>query len=196
MNYPYFESLQNFWVDEDATSRDFMYALERVYSLYPEQVNRVLFNHLDTHDTMRALTRCGDLDVFRQQQAALLTMPGSPCIYYGTEIAMPGGHDPDCRRTMPWGKIEAGEFASHQAFTKGLITLRNEKPQLKGERILWHHDETHPRLVCYDRPGETETIRVYLNAAEEDIPLNANPLFSYQYENELLKAGGILICSL
>ena len=196
MNYPYFESLQNFWVDEDATSRDFMYALERVYSLYPEQVNRVLFNHLDTHDTMRALTRCGDLDVFRQQQAALLTMPGSPCIYYGTEIAMPGGHDPDCRRTMPWGKIEAGEFASHQAFTKGLITLRNEKPQLKGERILWHHDETHPRLVCYDRPGETETIRVYLNAAEEDIPLSANPLFSYQYENELLKAGGILICSL
>ena len=196
MNYPYFESLQNFWVDEDATSRDFMYALERVYSLYPEQVNRVLFNHLDTHDTMRALTRCGSLDIFRQQQAALLTMPGSPCIYYGTEIAMPGGHDPDCRRTMPWGKIEAGEFASHQAFTKGLITLRNEKPQLKGERILWHHDETHPRLVCYDRPGETETIRVYLNAAEEDIPLSANPLFSYQYENELLKAGGILICSL
>mgnify|MGYP003293857210 CR=1 FL=1 len=66
------------------------YALNRVYSLYPEQVNRVLFNHLDTHDTMRAVTRCGNLDIFRQQQAVLMTLPGSPCIYYGTEIAMEG----------------------------------------------------------------------------------------------------------
>lgn len=194
MNYPFFESLQNFWVDEDATSKDFMYAMNRVYSLYPEQVNRVLFNHLDTHDTMRALTRCGDLDIFYQQQAALLTMPGSPCIYYGTEIAMPGGHDPDCRRTMPWEKIEAGEFACHQAVTKGLIALRNRLSQLKGNRILWHHDETHPRLVCYDRPGETETIRVYLNATEENIPIRATPMFAYKYDNEFLEAGGILIC--
>ena len=27
---------------------------------------------------------------------------GSPCIYYGTEIAMEGGPDPDCRRCMDW----------------------------------------------------------------------------------------------
>ena len=189
MNYPYFESLQNFWVDEDATSRDFMYALERVYSLYPEQINRVIFNHLDTHDTMRALNRCGDLDIFYQQQAALLTMPGSPCIYYGTEIAMPGGHDPDCRRTMPWGKIEKGEFAQHQAVTKGLIALRNQYPQLKGERIVWHHHPENPRLVCYDR----ENIRVILNATEEDIVISANILFAHKYENTTLKPGGILI---
>ena len=42
--------------------------------------------------------------------AVLFTMPGSPCIYYGTEIAMEGGHDPDCRRCMPWADIDAGVY--------------------------------------------------------------------------------------
>ena len=194
MNYPFFESLHNFWVDEDATSRDFMYALDRVYSLYPEQVNRVLFNHLDTHDTMRVLTRCGNLDVFYHQQAVLMTMPGSPCIYYGTEIAMEGGHDPDCRKTMPWGDVEKGKFTAHQDFTKALIALRKDYPQLRGEQVIYHHDDTNPRLVCYDRPGEKETIRVYLNNTEKDIPLDMQPLFTYKYENGILKKNGILIC--
>ena len=196
MNYPFFESLQNFWVDEEATSRDFMYAMNRVYSLYPEQINRVLFNHLDTHDTMRAVTRCGQLDIFYQQLAVLMTLPGSPCLYYGTEIAMEGGHDPDCRKTMPWKAIEAGEFACHQQFTKALINLRKTYPQLKDTKILWHHDEKYPRLVCYDRPGETETIRVYLNSTDRDIAINADPVFTHRYENAILKANGILICKI
>ena len=193
MNYPFFESLQNFWVDEDATSRDLMYAMNRVYSLYPEQINAVLFNHLDTHDTMRARTRCGSLEAFYHQQAVLMTLPGSACIYYGTEIAMEGGHDPDCRKTMPWKTIEKGEFAQHQRFTKELIALRKRYPQLRGTDILWHHDEAHPRLVCYDRPGKTETIRVMLNDTAEDIPVSAQPLFAHGYENGILKAKGILI---
>lgn len=196
MNYPFFESLENFWVDADATSRDFMYAMNRVYSMYPEQINGVLFNHLDTHDTMRACTRRGDLDSFYQQQAVLMTLPGSVCIYYGTEIAMEGGHDPDCRRTMPWKAIEAGEFAQHQAFTKGLIALRKTCPQLRSSKILWHHDQDHPRLVCYDRPGEKETIRVYLNGSDQDIPISATPIFTHKYENAVLKANGILICTI
>ena len=194
MNYPFFESLQNFWVDPDATSRDFMYAMNRVYSLYPEQTNKVLFNHLDTHDTMRARNRCGNLDIFYQQQAVLMTLPGSPCIYYGTEIAMEGGHDPDCRRTMPWTRIEAGEFTEHQRVTKGLIALRNENSALRNTRVIWYHNSEHPRLVCYDRPGETATLRVYLNGSDRDIPISAEPLFAHGYENGILKANGILIC--
>lgn len=196
MNYPFMESLQNFWVDKTADSRDFMYAMNRVYSMYPEQINRVLFNHLDTHDTMRARTRCADLDTFYIQQAVLMTLPGTVCIYYGTEIAMEGGHDPDCRKTMPWRQIEAGEFRYSQELTKGLIALRKTYPQLRGEKIIWHHDEQHPRLICYDRPGETETIRVYLNDTEEGIPIFAQPLLAHKYANGLLKAKGILICEL
>lgn len=119
MNYPFFESMHNFWVDPDTASQDFMYAMNRVYSLYPEQVNRGIFNFLDTHDTMRARNRCGSEDVLYQQLAILMTMPGSACVYYGTEIAMPGGHDPDCRRTMPWDEIGQGIY-DHQ-----ILELKN-----------------------------------------------------------------------
>ena len=193
MNYPFFESLQNFWVDEEATSRDFMYAMDRVYSLYPEQINQVLFNHLDTHDTMRARTRCGSLDAFYHQLAVLMTMPGTVCIYYGTEIAMTGGHDPDCRKTMPWKEIQAGKYADSQKLTKELLAIRKAYPQIRQTDIQWHHNQAYPRLVCYDRPGQ-QTIRVYINSTDMDIPLSGEPLFAYKYDNSTLRANGILIC--
>ena len=83
-----------------------------------QQNNNVLFNLLDSHDTERLMNRFHDLDIFYQQLAVLFTLPGSPCIYYGTEIAMEGGFDPDCRRCMPWDEIhttgESGADRVHE----------------------------------------------------------------------------------
>ena len=31
-----------------------------------------------------------------------MTLPGAPCLYYGDEIGLAGGNDPDCRRAFPW----------------------------------------------------------------------------------------------
>ena len=195
MNYPFFESLHNFWIDEKATAKDFMYAMNRVYSLYPEQINHVIFNFLDTHDTMRALNRCGSLDVFFQQLTVLMTMPGTACIYYGTEIAMPGGYDPDCRRTMPWDEINRGDYDALIAQMKSLIRLRRVHPQTKGTQVIWHPNEEKTRLVCYDRPGNKETIRVYLNA--EDEPARLEPAgkicFGRHYRDGELAPGGVAV---
>jgi glycosidase len=38
----------------------------------------------------------------RRAFTALYSMPGIPFLYYGDEIAMPGGNDPDNRRDMVW----------------------------------------------------------------------------------------------
>ena len=195
MNYPFFASMHNFWVDGNADSRDFMYAMNRVYSLYPEQVNRCAFNFLDTHDTMRALNRCGGKDAFYQQLAVLMTMPGTACIYYGTEVAMPGGHDPDCRRTMPWREIERGGFDEEIAEMRALIALRNENPQTKGTEIIWHHDAACPRLVCYERPGDEGSVFVYLNGGESSaaIPADGTVLYSRKLGESGLESGGVAV---
>jgi alpha-glucosidase len=36
----------------------------------------------------------------------LFTRPGAPCIYYGDEIGLQGGPDPDCRRCFPWDRAQ------------------------------------------------------------------------------------------
>lgn len=67
---------------------EFEYMVNRCYTMYMQQNNNVLFNLLDSHDTERLINRLHNLDIFYQQLAILFTLPGSPCIYYGTEIAM------------------------------------------------------------------------------------------------------------
>ena len=195
MNYPFFESMHNFWVDPRTDSREFMYAMNRCYSLYPEQINRCLFNFLDTHDTLRALNRCGSEEAMYQQLAVLMTMPGSACIYYGTEIAMPGGHDPDCRRTMPWDEIGAGTYDEKIDRLKALISLRKDCASIRGTQIHWHHDENHPRLICYDRPGQEETVRVWINGQAGGVPVDISGtiLFATKFAEGLLQAGGVVI---
>ena len=195
MNYPFLNSLHNFWIDEAATVKDLMYSLNRCYSLYPEQVNSCTFNFLDTHDTMRAVTRCGDSSVFYQQLTLLLTLPGSPCIYYGTEIVMPGGHDPDCRRTMPWNDIEQGKYDSEIEKIRRLIAVRKEFVPSPENEVNWIVDENHPRLVSYEVKTVKGSLRVYLNGGA-DSALLRDPgliLFSELYDGGKLKSGGILI---
>ena len=194
MNYPFMESLHNFWLDNQ-DSRQLMYALNRCYSLYTRQVNDVLFNFLDTHDTMRMLTRCGSKDIFYQQLACLMTMPGAPCIYYGTEIALEGGDDPDCRRPMPWHRIESGECDTELAETKRLIALRKEHPQLRRGRLLWKCFDAAPRLVCYGRYLEGQSVvAVYINAGDKPVTVLADQvLYSRHLEGTMLLPGGTAV---
>lgn len=195
MNYPFLQSLHNFWLDNQ-TSRELMFSMNRCLSLYPRQTKDVLFNFVDTHDTMRCLTRCGNRDIFWQQLAILMTMPGSACIYYGTEIAMEGGDDPDCRRPMPWDKIEAGEFAEEFSEASALIALRKGHPQLRRGEVAWFHDDNAPRLVHYRRTldGCQSAISVYINAQEEAVKIGSGALlYSRKLSGGELLPGGIAV---
>ena len=196
MNYPFLETIHNFWLDNQ-TSRDLMHGLNRCFTLYPQQLNNVLFNFLDTHDTMRALTRCGSKEVFFQQLTLLLTMPGSACIYYGTEIAMPGENDPENRRPMPWDKLESGKFDSDLRDTTALISLRGAYPQLRRGQIIWKHTQEAPRLIRYGRylKGDIRLLAVYLNAGSApcQLPEEGRLLFARNLEGNRILPGGAAI---
>ena len=73
--------------------------------VYPDP-NSVL-RFLDNHDTERFILEVPDsLDRWKQAVALLLTIPGIPQIYYGTELLMAGdrkGGDGNVRRDMPGG---------------------------------------------------------------------------------------------
>ena len=104
-----------------------MHGINQCYSMYYEQVDRVLFNLLDSHDTDRLMERChGNADTFLAQLAILFTMQGAPGIYYGTEIGMDGGGTKANRKCMPWEEIDAGSFAELTGQVKRLIAMRRQ----------------------------------------------------------------------
>jgi cyclomaltodextrinase len=62
----------------------------------------------------------------------LMCYPGAPCIYYGDEVGMMGGKDPDCRRAFQWD--EGRWNLELREYVKACIALRREHPALcRGE---------------------------------------------------------------
>ena len=53
------------------------------------------WNMLSSHDTPRLITSLGDAEKARLALLMQFTLPGVPLIYYGEEIGMEGGADPD-----------------------------------------------------------------------------------------------------
>ena len=53
-----------------------------------------------------------------------MTYIGAPMLYYGDEIGMMGGRDPDCRRTMIWDTLHWN--IDLQNFYKKVIKIRND----------------------------------------------------------------------
>ena len=64
----------------------------------------LLAHYLSDHDVTGALSLLnGDVPLFRLAAVLQLTSWGIPVIYYGEEVARPGGKWPDNRGDMPWG---------------------------------------------------------------------------------------------
>jgi glycosidase len=70
--------------------------------LYPDA--SVLVTFLGLHDVPRFMNEPGASTAsLRAAYTLLATVRGTPLVYYGDEIAMPGGGDPDNRRDFPGG---------------------------------------------------------------------------------------------
>lgn len=196
MNYPLAESIKDFWIDKSLSNEDFEYTINRCYTGYMQQTNDVMFNLLDSHDTKRLRSDVKNMDEFFQQLAVLFTMPGSPCIYYGTEIAMEGGHDPDCRRCMPWGKIEAGEYDERIEMVRSLIKLRKEEPLLRDRNFHFPNKINRRRVIEFTKVGWMDNyVEVIINCEEDDIeiPREGEVLYKRHYIDSTLLKNGILI---
>ena len=101
---------------------------------YEPSVVAAQLNLLGSHDTPRMRTILGD-DLAGVRLATLIqmTLPGAPCLYYGDEIGMAGGKDPDCRRAFPWDQGASGQDL--RTFVRGLIRLRATDPTLRADGV-------------------------------------------------------------
>ncbi len=195
MNYPLNSSIQDFFLNETFTKKDFEHMINRVYTMYPQQVNDVLFNLLDSHDTDRLYTRLGkNMDMYIAELAILFTMPGTCCLYYGSEIAMEGGHDPDNRRVMPWDDIEAGKYDDVMGIVRDLVKMRKEELTARSRNFHFPNTIHNPRVIEYLKLEYEDVMEVIINASDEEVELDRDHIvFSHKYRKHILAPNGVLI---
>ena len=196
MNYPLMSGIHDFFLDKSMKKEEFEYMINRCYTMYMQQNNNVMFNLLDSHDTERLMNRFHDLDIFYQQLAVLFTMPGSSCIYYGTEIAMEGGHDPDCRRCMPWDELEEKDNQEKIGLVRSLIRMRKDEEACRSLYFHFPCEYENDRCVEYIKlDGHQNEIEVLLNCSKEDMNVREEGeiLFSRKYADGVLGKNGTLI---
>ena len=100
----------------------------------PWPVRQTLMNALGTHDIPRfnyELKAGGDRELLRAGALFQMTYPGAPCIYYGDEVGLEGGRDPDCRRPFPWAELEHPDRAWLLHTYQRLLDLRKRTPALR-----------------------------------------------------------------
>ena len=196
MNYPLLSGIHDFFLDESLRKEEFEYMVNRCYTMYMQQNNNVMFNLLDSHDTERLMNRFHDLDLFYQQLAVLFTLPGSPCIYYGTEIAMEGGFDPDCRRCMPWDEIDSEENRKRISEMKKLIHMRRTEEACRSLHFHFPDQYENRRCVEYIKlDAQNRKLEVVLNCSGEEVETEpgGDILFSRNYRDNILGPKGTLI---
>lgn len=192
MNYPLPGCITDFFKNRELSVNELMYSLNYCRTMYPEQITSVLFNFLDTHDTPRVAEVSRNGDELIQKETVIMTMPGSPCLYYGTEIAMKGMDSPYNRSTMPWDEIEGGKYDGIKSKVKELINLRNKNTEFLSNDFEFIIHKDYPRVVHYRKSGK---ISVILNAGEQPYSVEAKGKILYKncYENGTLKEYGVLI---
>jgi alpha-glucosidase len=98
------------------------------------QTARRMMLHVNTHDLPRLRSVAGEA-AFRAATVLQLAMPGVPCLYYGDEVGLLGGEDPDNRRPMPWGFAPDAEPL---VWLRALLSARRASRALKsGALWLW-----------------------------------------------------------
>ncbi|MGG1687898.1 alpha-glycosidase [Pseudalkalibacillus sp. NRS-1564] len=191
MNYPLTAALLDHYANGRISAETMGNRLSALLHSYPANVNEVAFNLLGSHDTPRLLTLAnGKKEVVKLMYILQFSFPGTPCIYYGDEIGMKGGADPDCRECMIWD--EKDQDTELFQFLKELIALRNQHPAFRNDGTfeVVYTDES---LIQYKRKTNNETLLFLLNNSEKAITtdlslnyLNTKTLLGSQHDSSLL----------
>ena len=156
-------------------------------SLYPHPDFLVPF--FANHDVPRFASVPGSsIAKLKLAFALTLTLRGIPELYYGDEIAMPGGNDPDNRRDFPggWHEDEKSAFTVQGrtpeqqevfAYVQKLLRLRRDHAALRSGQ-LWHLSSDDTSYVFLRDTEEEQLVIAFHNGSQPrdlNVPLRDTP---------------------
>ncbi len=170
MNYPFYRSLLDFAATGTITASAFLGNLGFQRGTVHSAAYPLLWNLAGSHDTPRLRFLCGE-DLQRQKLAAAvqLLLPGMPMIYYGDEVGMTGGADPDCRRGMLWD--ESRQDRDMLCWYRRLLQLRREQPAILRGDILSEEARDQDGLILITRRLNGQDITLLFHAGEGRVQL-------------------------
>lgn len=168
-----------------------------------------LITFIGNHDAPRFFEAAGGADnpeqAIRRMKLALvflMTSRGIPQLYYGDELAMAGGYDPDNRRDMTWERLdpavmtdEARRARDMLSFTRRLIQLRRQSPALCWG--MWSVLYVTPSLLVFVRFALDDVVIVCLNKAATGVdvfvPVQSSPHIPELMREKLIE--GLELCN-
>lgn len=163
--------------------------IESLLSLYPWEIQLTQMNLLSSHDTARLLSIAnGDKASVELATLLLFTYPGAPCIYYGDEVGLPGGLDPDSRRSFP-----APQQWDQQvlAYHRQLIALRHAHSALRLGNYKPLYAAGSVCVFARVDPIETLIIAVNTGLQQASVALETTPILNPETQpSQLLYGAG------
>lgn len=166
MNYPFRDALMHLFQNGRPDIPHFMDKLESLVEYYPTQNVSSMYVPLGSHDTERLFTMLeGHLSKAQLAFLIQFTFPGAPAVYYGDEIGLEGGKDPECRGAFPWNP----ESWNHtlRNWVKQLISLRKSQVILRRGSFRRVCASSSDGCCAYLRSFDDQQILVVANASDE-----------------------------
>jgi alpha-amylase len=155
---------------------------------------------LSSHDVPGALSLLGGrLDLFRLAAVLQFASWGIPMVYYGEEVARPGGNWPDNRSDMPWGPrniLPGAGQARDEALRsdyRRLIAIRRSHPALSRgtHRALSTEGDLYVFLRQEASSQDSVVVAVNRGAAPATARFAPPPEWSGRAPEELWAGGSV-----
>lgn len=164
MNYRFRQAVLDFLRSDSPKPATIARDLRQVREDYPDAVLTSMYNLLGSHDTERLRTVLKG-DRAKESLAVVLQFcyPGVPSIYYGDEIGMEGGRDPDDRRCMEWDRSK-WDMPLFNLY-RDLIRLRKERVSLRRGGFRLIAADNGRGLLRFERRSGSERTEIVLNVS-------------------------------
>ena len=164
MNYPIRDAIIGLLMNSHTTAK-FSEIINHQMTRYDQENVFAMYNPLGSHDTARIKNELsGNNNKLKLAYLLLMALPGAPALYYGDEIGMEGGKDPDCRRAFPW---DEGEWDKDLlSFIRQSISLRKNRTSLRRGAYDEIRIDDKEDGFGFARSLDDETTLIFINASE------------------------------